>query len=97
VCRVSCATGEGLPDFIHALFTLVPAAEPIERDESELVDFLVYRPQAEARPWRLVRTERGFRVLGTRPSEEELERALRAAGAKRGATIEIDDEELELA
>ena len=96
-CRVSCATGEGLPDFIHALFTLVPAAEPIERDESELVDFLVYRPQAEARPWRLLRTERGFRVLGTRPSEEELERALRAAGAKRGATIEIDDEELELA
>jgi len=97
VCRVYCATGEGLPDFIHALFTLVPAAEPIERDESELVDFLVYRPQAEARPWRLLRTERGFRVLGTRPSEEELERALRAAGAKRGATIEIDDEELELA
>ena len=97
VCRLSCATGAGLPDFRRALFTLVPAPEPVGRDESELVDFLVYRPQPEARPWRLLRTERGFRVLGTPPPEDELERALRAAGAKRGATVEIGDEELELA
>jgi len=97
VCRVSCATGEGLPDFRRALFTFVPAPEPVERDESELVDFLVYRPQPEARPWRLLRTERGFRVLGTPPPADELERALRAAGAKRGAAVEIGDEELELA
>jgi len=97
VCRLSCATGEGLPDFLRALFTLVPAPEPVERDESELVDYLVYRPQPEARPWRLLRTERGFRVLGTPPPGDELERALRAAGAKRGATVEIGEEELELA
>jgi hypothetical protein len=45
----------------------------------------------------LLRTDRGFRVLGTPPPDDELERALRAAGAKRGATVEIGDEELELA
>ncbi len=97
VHRLSCATGEGLPDFRRALFTLVPSPEPSERDESELVDFLVYRPQPETHSWRLLRTERGFRVLGSPPSDDELERALRAAGAKRGATVEIGDEELELA
>jgi GTP-binding protein len=97
VFPLSCATGAGLPDFRRGLFTLVPAPEPIEEDETELVDFLVYRPQAEGRSWRLLRTDRGFRVLGTPPPEEELERALRAAGAKPGATVEIGDEELELA
>ena len=68
-----------------------------ERGEDELADFLVYRPQPKTRPWRLLRTEGGFRVLGTPPSDEELERALRAAGAKHGATVEVGDEEFELA
>ena len=67
------------------------------RGEDELADYLVYRPQPKARGWRLLRTEDGFRVLGTPPSEAELERALRAAGAKDGATVEIGDEEFELA
>ncbi|HEX6763260.1 MAG TPA: GTPase ObgE [Gaiellaceae bacterium] len=97
VFRLSCATGEGLPDFRRALFTLVPGPPPAEHDESALVDFLDYRPHAETRPWRLLRTERGFRILGTPPPADELERALRAAGAKRGATVEVGDEELELA
>jgi hypothetical protein len=44
-----------------------------------------------------MRTDAGFRVVGTPPSEEELERALRAAGAKDGATVEIGEEEFELA
>ena len=97
VFRVSCATGEGLDEFRRRLFSLVPEPEPVERGEDDLADYLVYRPQAKSRPWRLLRTERGFRVLGTPPSEEELERALRAAGARRGATVEVGDEELELA
>ncbi len=97
VFRLSCATGEGLAEFRRELFSLVPAPEPVALEEDELVDFLVYRPQTEARAWRLLRTDRGFRVLGTPPPDEELERALRAAGAKRGATVEIGDEELELA
>ena len=36
-------------------------------------------------------------MLGTPPSDDELERALRAAGAKDGANVEIGDEEFELA
>jgi hypothetical protein len=36
-------------------------------------------------------------VVGTPPSEEELERALRAAGAKTGAEVEVGEESFELA
>jgi GTPase len=97
VFRLSCATGEGLEAFRRGLFTLVPEPEPAERTDDQLADFLVYRPEPKARPWRLLRTESGFRVLGTPPSPEELERALRAAGAKTGATVEVGDEEFELA
>jgi GTP-binding protein len=97
VFRVSCATSQGLDVFRRELFRLVPEPEFEERGEEELADFLVYRPQARERPWRLLRTEGGFRVLGTPPSDEELERVLRAAGAKRGATVEVGDEEFELA
>ena len=97
VFRLSCATGENLDDFRRRLFSLVPEPPVEERDEDELADYLVYRPQPKARGWRLLRTEDGFRVLGTPPSEEELERALRAAGAKDGVTVEIGDEEFELA
>ncbi len=66
-------------------------------DEDDLADYLVYRPQPKTRAWRLLRTEGGFRVLGTPPPDDELERALRAAGAKVGATVEVGDEEFELA
>src|SRR5579884_1778260 len=96
VFRVSCATGEGVEELKRRLFAIVP--EPVaEESPDELADFLVYRPQPRARPWRLLRTEGGFRVLGTPPSEEELERALKAAGARKGATVEVGGEELELA
>jgi len=95
---VSCATGEGLDDFRRRLFTLVPeppaAADEVE---DELAEFLVYRPEPKVRPWRLLRTQRGYRVVGTPPSEEELERALRAAGARKGAEVEVGDETFELA
>jgi len=97
VFALSCATGEGLEEFRRRLFALVPEAEPQQRGEDELADFLVYRPQPKARGWRLLRTEDGFKVLGTPPSEADLERALRAAGAKDGATVELGDEEFELA
>jgi GTP-binding protein len=93
VFRISCATGEGIDDFRRRLFSLVP--EPVvEERADELADFLVYKPEAKSRTWRLLRVERGYRVLGTPPSEEELERALKAAGARKG---EVGDEEFELA
>jgi GTP-binding protein len=97
VFRVSCATGEGIDDFRRRLFALVPEPELDERGEDELADFLVYRPQAKGRPWRLLRTEGGYRVIGTPPPEDVLERALKAAGARKGATVEVGDEEFELA
>jgi GTP-binding protein len=97
VFALSCATGEGIDEFRRRLFALVPEAEPEAREEGELADFLVYRPQPKARPWRLFRTEGGFRVVGTPPSDEELERALRAAGARTGAEVEVGDETFELA
>jgi GTP-binding protein len=97
VFRLSCATGESVDEFRRRLFALVPEPAPLERDDDEIADFLVYRPEPKARPWRLLRTEGGFRVLGTPPSEEELERALKAAGARKGATVEVGGEELELA
>jgi GTPase len=97
VFRLSCATGEGLEDFRRRLFALVPEPELEDPAEDELADFLVYRPQAKVRRWRLLRTEGGFRVLGPPPPEDELERALRAAGAKDGVTVEIGDDEFELA
>jgi GTPase len=97
VFRLSCATGEGLEEFRRSLFALVPEPEVEEPTPDELPEFLVYRPAPKTRPWTLFRTERGFRVVGTRPGEEELERALRAAGAKRGASVEIGEETLELA
>ena len=96
VLRVSCATGAGIDELRRSLFTLVP--EPVvEERPDELADFLVYKPEPKARPWRLLRTDSGFRVLGTPPPADELERALKAAGARKGAVVEVGDEELELA
>jgi GTP-binding protein len=93
---LSCATGEGLDEFRRRLPSLVPESEPVEHDDDELPDFLVYRPEPKARPWHLLRTDRGFRVVGTPSDPDELERALRAAGARAGAEVELGGETLEL-
>ncbi len=101
VFAVSCATGAGIEEFRRALFELCPpAAAPLARDgDEQLVDYLVYRPRpARGRPYRIFRTDRGFRVVGTPPADEaELDAALRAAGARRGHEIEVGDEVRELA
>jgi GTP-binding protein len=94
---VSCATGAGIDDLRRRLFELVPEPEETGPGPDELAEFLVYRPEPKARGWRLLRTERGFRVVGTPPAHDELERALRAAGARTGAEVEVGDETLELA
>jgi GTP-binding protein len=98
VFPLSCATSAGLDAFRSRLFSLVP--EPVfdsAEAEEELADYLVYKPQPKARSWRLFRTQSGFRVTGTPPSAEELERVLRAVGAKSGAEVEIGEESFELA
>jgi GTP-binding protein len=93
VFALSCATGAGVDQFRRALFSLCPEA-PVEAEptEDELADFLVYRPRPSVRPFRIFRTDRGFRVVGTPPSEGELEDALRAAGVRKGAEVEIGGE-----
>lgn len=99
VVPVSAVTGVGIEQLVGALFKLVPEApEPAQADEGELADYLVYRPQpALRRPYRILRGDRGFQVSGPgldRVPREELERALRAAGAKPGDDVTVGDEEL---
>src|SRR5919109_146833 len=96
VFPLSCATGQGVEEFRRALFGIVPPAEEKPAEEPALADFLVYRPQPRRRtPYRILRTDRGFRVTGEPPEGEELEEALRAAGVRKGAEIEMGDEVLE--
>jgi GTP-binding protein len=96
VFAVSAATGAGIEEFKRRLFELCPPAPPPATDPDALADFLVYRPQPKAPAFRILRTDRGFRVHGRPPSEEDLEAALRAAGARRGSEVEIGDETLVL-
>jgi len=95
VFALSCATGEGVERFRRALFELCPP-EPAAHDSEGLADFLVYRPRPDPRRgFRILRTDRGYRVSGRTPSEEELEAALREAGAKTGDEVEVEGEVLE--
>ena len=53
-------------------------------------------PRARRGPrFRIFRTERGYRVVGTPPPAEELEDALRRLGIKPGTQVEVGEEELE--
>ncbi|HET9242250.1 MAG TPA: GTPase ObgE [Gaiella sp.] len=96
VHRVSCATGAGIGELKQALFVLCPTAPEPAEEQVELPEFLEYRPRPSRRaPFRILRTDNGYRVVGEAPSGEELEEALRAAGIRKGALVEIGDEELE--
>ena len=95
VFETSAATGAGIERFRRSLFEIVPPLEEPEAREG-LADFLVYRPQPDPRrAFRILRTDHGFRVVGRPPGEEELERALRQAGARRGDEVEVAGEALE--
>jgi GTP-binding protein len=95
VFELSCVTGEGVDAFKRALFELCPA-EPPKPADSALPEFLEYRPRARRRPsFRILRTDRGYRVVGTPPPADELEDALRRAGVRRGAEVEVGEETLE--
>ena len=96
VFRVSCATGAGIDELKRALFELCPPQAPPDVAEDGLVDFLVYRPRPGGRRFRVLRTDRGFRIAGAVPNdEEELAAALKAAGARKGDEVELDGEVLE--
>jgi GTPase len=96
VVSTSCATGEGIDELKRALFELCPVESPAAPEEAALPEFLEYHPRARRGPrFRILRTDRGYRVVGTPPPPEELEEALRKIGVKRGAAVEVGDEELE--
>jgi GTPase len=97
VFRVSCATGEGIDELKRELFELCPPQLAPPEKGDDLVDFLVYRPRPEGRRFRVLRTDRGYRIAGDVPGdEEELAAALKAAGARKGDEVEVDGEVLEL-
>jgi GTPase len=95
VFSVSCATGEGVEEFKRTLFSLVPSLPESPGDDSGMADFLVYRPRPRGARYRILRTDRGYRVVGAPPGEQELERALRAAGIKVGDEVVVGGETLE--
>ena len=95
VVATSCATGQGIDELKRALFELCPV-EAVAPEEAPLPEFLEYRPKPRGGPrFRIFRTDRGYRVVGTPPSAEELEEALRKIGIKRGAEVEVEGEALE--
>ena len=96
VHRVSAATGEGIEALKRWLFSAIPPLPEAVEEEAVLPEFLEYRPRPPARrAYRIYRTDRGFRIMGDAPEGEELEAALRAAGARKGQDVEIGDETLE--
>jgi GTP-binding protein len=95
VFHVSAATGVGVEELRRGLFELVPPEEVQPERRDELAEFLVYRPRPRAsRAYRILRTDRGYRVTGTPPQGEELETALRSAGVRKGQEVELGDETL---
>jgi GTPase len=96
VFRVSCATGAGIEALKRGLFELCPPAEPVRSAAADgLVEFLVYRPRPSGRRFRVLRTDRGFRIAGEPPDEETLTAALKAAGAREGDEVEVGGETME--
>ena len=96
VVATSCATGEGIDDLKRALFELCPVPSPEAVPDELVPEFLEYRPRAKRGPrFRILRTDRGYRVVGTPPSPDELEEALRRIGVKRGSEVEVGEETLE--
>ena len=95
VFPLSCATGEGVEAFRRALFSLVPPLPEEEPTEPEMAEYLVYRPKPKRPAFRILRTDRGYRVAGAAPGKAELEEALRQAGARSGDEVEVGEETLE--
>ena len=96
VVATSCATGAGIDDLKRALFDLCPVAPVAQSAVDAIPEFLEYTPRARRGPrFRIFRTDRGYRVVGTPPSAAELEEALRRIGIKPGTPVDVGDEELE--
>ena len=96
VVATSCATGAGIDELKRRLFELCPVESLVSAHEESLPEFVEYRPRPARGPrFRILRTDRGFRVVGRPPPRDELEEALRKIGVKPGAEVEVGGEELE--
>ena len=96
VVATSTVTGEGIDELKRTLFELCPTESPQAEDEPALPEFLEYRPKPRRGPaFRILRTDRGYRIAGKPPPAAELEEALRRAGIRRGAEVEVGGEILE--
>jgi GTP-binding protein len=94
VHRVSAATGEGVEELKRWLFSAIPHEQEAPVEE-ELPEFLEYRPQPpERRPYRVYRTDRGYRIAGDAPRGKALEEVLEAAGIRKGQEVEVGDESM---
>jgi GTP-binding protein len=86
VVRTSAATGEGVGELKRLLFQTVPESPGPAAQDEKLADFLVYRPTGpRRRPFRIFRTDGGYRVRGDAPEE-----ALRAAGVGPDDEVEYE-------
>ncbi len=96
VVATSCATGSGIDELKRALFEHCPVEPTVSASAEAIPEFLEYTPRARRGPrFRILRTDRGYRVVGTPPPPGELEEALRRIGIKRGTQVEVGEEELE--
>ncbi|MDQ3380271.1 MAG: GTPase ObgE [Actinomycetota bacterium] len=96
VVATSCATGAGIEDLTRTLFELCAPEGTMPVVDESLPEFLEYRPKPRRGPrFRILRTDRGYRVVGTPPPAAELEHALRRAGVKPGVEVELEGETLE--
>jgi GTP-binding protein len=87
IVHASALTGDGIEHLKRLLFRFVPeSASARSGNEEEMADYLVYRPAApRRRPFRIFRTDSGYRVRG-----EASEEALRAAGVRPGDEVEYE-------
>jgi GTP-binding protein len=96
VVAVSCLTGEGIGELERTLFELCPVEGVTPVGGDILPEFIEYRPRARRRPrFRILRTDRGYRIVGKVPPPEELDEALRRAGVRSGAEVVVDGETFE--
>ncbi len=96
VVATSTVTGEGIDELKRALFELCAIESPRAEEEPGLPEFLEYRPKPRRGPaFRILRTDRGYRIAGKAPPAAELEEALRRAGIRPGAEVEVEGEALE--
>src|SRR5262249_22904032 len=70
VVGISCVTGEGIDELKRKLFDLCPETPTSVSAEPALPEFLEYRPQPARPRFRVLRTDGGFRVVGTPPGDE---------------------------